>query len=309
MPVDFTENLFNKIRKYFNLMPEIEITIETNPGSGVNAKYSEFFKLGINRLSIGAQSFNDTELQALGRIHSANDIGDAVKAARKAGFSNISLDLLYGFPGQTAESFQISLQKALDLNPRHLSTYALSIENETHFARMVKNGSLSAPDPDQAADQYAMLIEVMKNAGYIHYELTNFAKPGFESTHNKTYWQRIPYLGIGTAAHSFDGQNRFWNMGSTDTYISKLNSDKSPIDNSELVTPSEQLEEQLYLGLRTTKGIDIQTSLKYYNQSVLNELVSTGFLIIQDSRYLVPEEHWLLLDEVVLRILSTSYTP
>ncbi|MCF7811088.1 radical SAM family heme chaperone HemW [bacterium] len=306
MPVDFIEILLNTISNSFCLTPETEITIETNPGSDVNDRFKEFFKLGINRLSIGAQSFNDDELKLLGRIHSTDDICDAVQAGREAGFENISLDLLYGIPGQTVNSFQTSLQKALDLNPTHLSTYALSIEDNTPFARMVKNGSLSAPDPDLAADQYSMLIDVMKNAGFNHYELTNYSKSGFESTHNKTYWQRTPYLGIGTAAHSFDGQKRFWNTNSIETYIRNLKSDKIPLNNTEFISPPEQIEEQLYLGLRTSAGLDVDFARKHFSKNTLRELVLDGFLNIQHRKYLVPEKKWLLLDEVVLKILSTS---
>jgi len=257
-------------------------------------------------LSIGAQSFHDSELKALGRIHSSGDISNAVQIARKSGFDNISLDLLYGIPGQTVDGFQASLIKALDLGINHLSTYALSIENDTPFAKEVKNGSLSEPDPDLAADQYTMLIKMMKDAGFIHYELTNFAKPGFESTHNKAYWQRTPYLGIGTASHSFDGQNRFWNARSTESYIGRIKSVQNPVDGCESLNSIEQLEEQLYLGLRTSDGISIETAREHFNQATLIELINDGFLVIQDNRYIIPEERWLLLDEVVLKILASN---
>jgi len=306
MPIEFAENLFDIIKKNFGLIPEIEVTIETNPGSGINDKFKEFHKLGINRLSIGAQSFHDSELKALGRIHSSGDISNAVQIARKSGFDNISLDLLYGIPGQTVDGFQASLIKALDLGINHLSTYALSIENDTPFAKEVKNGSLSEPDPDLAADQYTMLIKMMKDAGFIHYELTNFAKPGFESTHNKAYWQRTPYLGIGTASHSFDGQNRFWNARSTESYIGRIKSVQNPVDGCESLNSIEQLEEQLYLGLRTSDGISIETAREHFNQATLIELINDGFLVIQDNRYIIPEERWLLLDEVVLKILASN---
>ncbi|MDP8237772.1 MAG: radical SAM family heme chaperone HemW [Candidatus Hatepunaea meridiana] len=297
--------LLNVIRKSFTYPPEIEVTIEANPGASDRKRFNAFRKAGINRLSIGAQSFNDDELKLLGRIHSAKDIYTAVKKASSAGFNNISLDLIYGIPGQTVKSFLISVHRALDLNIQHLSTYALTIEEKTRFAQMINYGTLSQPDSDLAAEQYLELCKIMKQAGFYHYELTNFARPDYQSQHNWTYWRRIPYLGVGTAAHSFDGKRRFWNPRNTDQYIRRVNTPENGIE-EELLTEYEELEEKVYLSLRTSDGLEMEIAQRISSSEAIEELLTNRFLKSRDNRLFVPEEKWLLLDEIVLKLLSSN---
>jgi len=303
MPAEYLKDLLEGIKNSFDYPSDIEVTLETNPGVCDKENLRSFREAGVNRLSIGAQSFNDDELKFLCRIHSAVDIDTAVKQARTAGFDNLSLDLIYGVPGQSVGSFITSVKHALDLEIEHLSTYALSIEKGTEFAKLIEEGKLSKPDPDQAAEQYTELCHVMRDAGFDHYELTNFARPRRQSRHNWTYWRRIPYLGLGVAAHTFNGVSRCWNTRNTALYIDLINSGKTAVTDEETLLPEEVLEETVYLGLRTIDGLDRAIAGKASAPETIEELLSNGFLILQNGRLHIPERHWLLLDEIVLKLL------
>ncbi len=303
MPAEYLKELLEGIRNRFDYPPDIEVTLETNPGVCKIDNIRAFRDAGVNRLSVGAQSFHDDELKFLGRIHSADDIDTAVKQARTAGFDNLSLDLIYGIPGQSVGSFITSVRHALDLEIVHLSTYALSIEKGTEFARLIEEGKLSKPDPDLAAEQYAELCCVMRDAGFDHYELTNFARPNRQSDHNWTYWRRIPYLGLGAAAHSFDGVSRCWNTRDTALYIDLIKSGKTAVTDEETLLPEEELEETVYLGLRTIDGLDEAVAGQVASPEILEELLSHEFLTLRNARLHIPEQRWLLLDEIALKLL------
>lgn len=304
MTIDFLTRFLNRIRDCFVYPPNIEVTIETNPGINNSEILQAFHETGINRLSIGAQSFHDDELQLLGRIHRVDDIVRTVKIGRETGFDNISLDLIYGIPGQSVSSFVGSVSAVIDLGIKHLSAYILTIEKGTRFDHMIENGALMEPDSDLAADQYQELCRIMGKAGFKHYELTNFARKDRESRHNQTYWKRMPYLGLGTGAHTFYGNSRCWNLRKTIDYIDRLNSCKIPQEGRELLSLNEELEEQIYLSLRTSDGLDPELAQKASDSHILENLIIKGFMIIRNGRFRVPEEHWLLLDEIVLKLLS-----
>ncbi len=309
MPAEYMKELLEGIRNSFDYPSDIEVTLETNPGVSKLDNLYAFRDAGVNRLSIGAQSFHDDELKFLGRIHSADDIKTTVKQARTAGFDNVSLDLIYGVPGQSVGSFITSVHRALYLDIDHLSTYALSIEKGTEFAKLIEGGKLSKPDPDFAAEQYTELCCVMRDAGFNHYELTNFARPRRQSHHNWTYWRRIHYLGIGTAVHSFDGVRRFWNTRDTTVYIDLINSVKTAVTDEETLLPEEVLEETIYLGLRTIDGLDRVIADKASDPEKIEELLSNDFLILQNGRLHIPEQRWLLLDEIALKLLVKATSP
>jgi len=304
MSPEYLEELLDHVRESFVYPPEIEVTIETNPGTCSGDSLSTFRKAGVNRLSIGAQSFHDDELRVLGRIHTPGNIETTIRQARKAGFDNLSLDLIYGIPGQSVNSFIDSVEQAIDLEPQHLSTYSLTIEEGTEFERMVKSNLMPEPDPDLAAEQYIALCDVMRRTGFEHYELTNFACPGFLSEHNLTYWRRIPYLGLGVAAHSFNGQLRTWNPRDIDEYINRLAEGKDPQGGGESLSPVEVLEEQVYLGLRTSDGVELETIREICGSETVQDLLKNGFLVLNGGRLQMVEERWLMLDEVVLKLLS-----
>ncbi|NQT34479.1 radical SAM family heme chaperone HemW [bacterium] len=304
MPAEYVNKLLLLIRDCFNYPPDIEVTIEANPGAIDAESLSAFHEAGINRISIGAQSLIENELRQLSRIHTSKDIHAAVLAARQAGIYNISLDLMYGFTGQSVNSFTESLNRALELDIKHLSTYALSIEGSTEKLSPPQNSSQPTPDPDLAADQYDALCSIMKKAGFDHYELTNFALSGFQSHHNWTYWRSIPYLGLGVSAHSFDGKNRSWNIPIIDEYNERLERDALPQETVEILSMENVQTEQVYLGLRTSDGLTMTEFEHIINPRELAEMVDSGFLIVSDGTILVPEERWLLLDDIVLKLLS-----
>ena len=304
MSPEFPDRILREIRSLWDLAVDAEITIEANPGTLDTAKYAEFFQIGINRLSIGAQSFHNSELQTLGRIHSVDEIYRTVDVARKSGFDNISLDLIYGIPGQTIESLTESVRCVVDLGVEHLSTYSLSIEKNTPFEMMADMCHLKLPEQDLVADEFAVICAEMRNAGFEHYELTNFARPDKWSRHNRIYWRREPYLGIGTGAHSFDGTNRFWNPPDTDDYLSSLTENEDPSNESEKLTESQIIEETVYLSMRTDDGLDKDYAYANCDDDTLTELLRTGTLVLKNDRFYVDEKHWLLLDEIVTRLLQ-----
>jgi len=306
MNTDFISKLLYSLRTDPGIAPDAEITLEANPRSVDVPALKRLRAAGINRLSIGGQSFVPEELALLGRRHDPATIGGAVADAREAGFDNISLDLIYGLPGSTLDSFGHSLRSAFDLGIDHLSSYALSIEPGTPFARMTRSGKLPPLDPDLAADQYQLMTEIARDHGFIHYELTNFSRPGNWSRHNYSYWRRIPYLGVGPSAHSFDGSKRFWNCRGTDDYIARIRSGVSAIDGEELLTDEEIVREQVYLALRTMDGLPLDHAERHCSPDSLNELSASGFLELRNNRWHIPEAHWLLLDEIVLRLSTVG---
>lgn len=309
------DRLIGEVRQCFKLTDDIEITLEANPGSVEANKFTEFRHSGINRLSIGAQSFQPDELKMLGRRHSVGDIRQSVNKGREAGFDNISLDLIYalpqreGYTRQSAASFAESVRQAVALDIDHLSAYTLTIEQNTPFETFVRSGTLSSPDPDQAAEHYETLVEIMSEAGYEHYELTNFAKPGRHSRHNCAYWNRTPYLGIGLGSHSFDGERRSWNSRDLAKYIATPASTADPADGFETISHRQAIEEEIYLSLRLSGGLKVTELIEREATQIqdnIANLTKAGFLLEQNGGWRIPESRWLLLDEIVLRLLEVS---
>ncbi len=253
MPIRELEHIVKALYSNFNVRRDAEMTIEANPDS-VNLKHlKKLNNLGFNRISMGAQSSNDDELFTLGRIHNFDQVKSAVKDAREAGFGNISLDLMYGIPNQTMGSFKKSLQDIIALSPEHISFYALKLEEGTPMARNADYYSF--PDDDTVADMYLMAVELLKEHGYIQYEISNFAKDNKISRHNKKYWELKEYLGFGPSAHSFLNNLRFSYVSDTAAYIDGVLNNGVIVDKSEEIHPCEQANEYIMLSLRTTDGI------------------------------------------------------
>ncbi len=245
VPIEFYQNL------KFNFAAEYEFTFEVNPKT-VNGKYLKNLRsLGVNRLSIGIQSFNDKILTQIGRLHSAEDAIECVKQSRKADFDNISIDLIYGLPNQTMEIWKETLATALSLKVQHISTYGLKIEEGTAFGQnMPKN----LPDEDLCADMYTECVKTLTTAGFGHYEISNFALCGFESKHNTNYWKNAPYIACGVAAHGYENQIRYENTTNFENYIQNpLTCMKNTILNSDDI-----LAEAVFLGFRLKEGIDLK---------------------------------------------------
>ena len=234
-----------------------ECTVEANPGTVDMHSLAQLHEAGANRLSLGVQSFDDRLLRAIGRIHTAEEARTAFRAARAAGFNNISLDLMYGLPTQTLDDLKTSVNEALALAPEHISAYGLIVEEGTPFAAAEAQGRLTLPSEDAAEEMYDYLMEELPSRGYVRYEISNFARAGYESLHNRGYWRNVPYLGVGAAAHGYVDSVRWGNEPDTEKYICAMQTGRSvrtPEDTER--TRENAMEEYAFLALRTAQGID-----------------------------------------------------
>jgi oxygen-independent coproporphyrinogen-3 oxidase len=267
-----------------------EFTLEVNPGDITTELLYAWRKMGINRLSIGVQTFNDNLLQLIGRRHTSQQAIEAVLLAQAAGFDNISIDLMYALPTQTMDMWQEDVEQALQLGVQHISSYGLIYEEGTALTQMLEAGDIQVIDEDLEMAMYDYLVTTLTQQHFVHYEVSNFALPGYESKHNSSYWQNIPYIGLGAAAHSYDGATRQWNINDMDLYIQQALAHQLQPEFEHL--NSQQLHtERIMLGLRTKQGVDIELvnlskAQPYIEQAMLtihgNKLVATtqGFHIL-----------------------------
>ncbi len=275
----------------FLLSSDTEVTIEANPGDMNRTLADSLFISGINRISLGVQSFDDNILSFLGRRHSSADAISAIEDARSAGFENIGLDLIYGVPGQSMESWTDTLRRALSFQPEHLSCYQLTIEPSTPLGKRYQTGEIAGPDEDLLYDFFMRTSELLEDSGYTHYEVSNFARnPSFMSRHNRKYWNHTPYIGLGPAAHSFSGNRRWWNYRSVEDYIDRIGRGFPPIERSEILEMEQLRLEALYLGLRTRMGIDLRDFSERYAFDLLEEkreiltiMQDEGLITIDDN--------------------------
>ncbi|MDD2568945.1 MAG: radical SAM family heme chaperone HemW, partial [Clostridia bacterium] len=233
LPVNKLTDILKKIAELYVFAPDIEITVEANPATVDFVYLQALKKAGVNRLSLGGQSFNDAELGKMGRIHKAVDITATVNIAREAGFSNIGVDLIYALPNQTEAEWYYSLEQTIALNTEHISLYSLQLDNNSPWGKLTAQGEINEVDEDMAADMLKMAIETLEKAGFTHYEIANFARLGFESRHNNAYWQRENYLGLGVAAASCLENHRWVNTYSLADYFQKLDEDVKPLGEEE----------------------------------------------------------------------------
>lgn len=241
---------------HFQLLPDAEITLETNPGTTNAGALAGYFEAGINRLSLGVQSFWPDELQQLDRLHSVADIENTVAAARAAGIANLSLDLIFALPGQRPSRWRHNLARAIAMQPEHISAYNLTIEKGTPLFKLLKAGKVKPLSEWQERVLYRYTIETLERAGFEHYEISNYARPGYHSRHNSKYWDGSRYLGLGASAHSFDGRQRFWNVDNYVHYCQALEAGRLPQEQGEVLTPEQARFEMIFLGLRRRHGVD-----------------------------------------------------
>jgi len=248
--------IISTIQSLFRLDPNAEITLEANPDDLTADNLREFKHSGINRLSIGIQSFEDNDLRFLNRTHSARQAYGSVKRSQDAGFSNLSIDLIYGIPTLDSTSWELNLLKAVELEVPHISAYALTVEEKTPLAAFIKSGKM--PDVDDAlqAQHFDILTSFLEACGYLQYEISNFCKPGMFSRHNTAYWKSTPYLGIGPSAHSFNRISRQWNVSNIGKYIQSIQENKVPFE-KEILTTAQRFNEYLMTSLRTMWGCDL----------------------------------------------------
>ena len=250
------QEIIYRIRETFNVSADTELTLEANPDDIGSEILKSWKRVGINRLSIGVQSFFDEDLQWMNRAHDAKDAGIAISLAREWGFSNISIDLIYGGPSLNNEHWKKNVEKALSFEIPHFSCYALTVEPKTPLYKMIRSKKVADTDPDQQAAQFLLLMKWMESAGYEHYEISNFAKPGWRSRHNSSYWQGKKYLGLGPSAHSYDGISRQWNISNNQLYIQSLGKDELNFEKENLTT-TQVLNEYIMISLRTMEGINL----------------------------------------------------
>ncbi|NMP22999.1 radical SAM family heme chaperone HemW [Sulfobacillus harzensis] len=269
----------------------VEITVETNPGTVTSAKLRQWRQAGVNRLSIGAQALQNHHLLALNRIHDVTAIHSTVAMARAEGFANISLDAIYGLPGQTMEEWQETVAGLLALNPVHLSLYALMVEAGTPLKNQLDRGEKRLPDGDLTADMADWAEVRLEQAGLNPYEISNFARPGMESRHNQLYWQLAPYLALGAGAHAYRPGLRWWNVRGVRRYMEFVESGQDPKDGEERLSPEEEMREYLWLGLRQRRGVSPETFLERFDRtpheafgSVLERLLQQGLVESDPTR-------------------------
>jgi len=268
-------SLLNELHKSINIAKNAEITIEANPGTLTREKLHLLKTMGINRLSIGLQAYQNSMLKIMGRIHTVEDFEYNFKAARNIGFNNINVDLIFGLPNQRLQDFEKTLRRVLCLSPEHISCYALSIEEGTKFHKWQKDGRLSLPSDDDERKMYYEAIEALTRVGYNHYEISNFAEPGRECKHNLVYWTYKDYLGLGAGAHSFLDNKRFNNHPIILDYIKSIKNSSTAISNIESISDQEQQAEFCFMGLRLLKGLSKDTFKQRFHKEITQVYKST----------------------------------
>ncbi len=301
------QEILDSIRSSFDVSADVEITLEANPDDLNTAKTDELNTLGVNRLSIGIQSFNNEVLNGLNRVHSAEEAVASIKTSQDSGINNITIDLIYGIPGKHESIWQDDISSALELDVPHISAYCLTIEPQTAFGMWHEKGSFHPVSDEFAAKQFQYLMKSLTQAGYEQYEISNFCLPGFYSKHNTAYWQNKKYLGLGPSAHSFDGDNRSFNVANNAKYISALKNDVIPQE-VEKLSDIDKINEYLLTTIRTKWGTDLnyieQIIPDWLNRNIsqITRLKESNHLLIEDDKILLTEEGKLLADEITLQL-------
>jgi len=293
--------LLNSIYQHYDVSPDAEVTIEANPDDLTEEKLRYLKSLGINRLSLGTQSFNDEILQFLNRPHTA---AQAQETVEEVGFSNISIDLIYAIPGQSVSQWEHNIEKAISLNVQHISSYALSIEPKTVFGNWYQKGKLIPVHDDNAVEQMDVLIDKLTAAGFDHYEVSNFARPGFHSRHNSSYWKQQVYLGVGPGAHSYNLTTRQFNVKNNAGYIRALRRNQIPFE-QEVLTREDHVNEYLLTTLRTSWGADMKFIEQHYAYNLMQErlpfiesLLCNNLAVIENHHLKLTRAGRLVADKV-----------
>ena len=284
----------SKITNAFAKSSPLEFTLEANPGDFTREKAQSWRDMGINRLSIGIQSFDDQLLTLIGRRHTGEQARQAVAIAQSVGFDNISIDLMYALPGQTMQMWQNDVDVALQLGIQHISAYGLIYEEDTALTTLLEHGVIESVDEDTEMRMYDYLVERLKANGFVHYEVSNFALPDYQSKHNSNYWHDIPYIGLGASAHSYNGEKRSWNICDLDLYIEHMLQHQLQPE-VELLTDEQRHIEHIMLGLRTNSGIDIDT----IEMSKAEPYLAQGLLIQEGRRIMATPQGFHILNRII----------
>ncbi len=304
------EQVMNVVRKHYALSAEAEITFETNPDDFTEEQLHIWKEVGINRLSIGLQSFRAQDLAWMNRSHTAAQSRSAVAMAQQAGFSNITVDLIYGLPDLSMEEWKSHIKEVIGMNVPHVSAYCLTVEQKTALNHLVRTGELKVAEEEEQSEQFLLLSDELEQAGYSGYEISNFARPGFESKHNSSYWNRFPYLGIGPSAHSFRGRKRRWNVANNRKYMKALEEGTSYWESEEL-SETDVFNEQVLTGLRTSRGLRLSALNPKFIQrrefvDVLHTFERRGWLNIANDSIILTREGKLRADHIAATFFAES---
>ena len=309
MKPEYIFEITSTIKKSYNVSDYAEITLETNPGTVDKHKLKSFYEIGINRISIGIQSFNENELKFLTRIHDKDTAIKTVHYTKEIGFENISIDLIFNLPGQTKERWQSNLNIAVQLPITHISAYSLILERGTILNKMVIDGKVKIQDDDYDADLYEICLDFLEENNFKQYEVSNFAKPGFECVHNNAYWKYRDYLSFGTSSHSFMNGKRWWNYSSLKRYISEIGKNNHAVANFEFINEKQMLEEYVMLALRSS-GLNKKEFRNIFgdnwlkaNNDYLNKLMYKNFILMDDNHIRLTKSGYAVCDEILSRIL------
>ncbi|MDR1023058.1 MAG: radical SAM family heme chaperone HemW [Prevotellaceae bacterium] len=309
LPPDMLNALAQKAMATFCAAPPVEFTVELNPDDVTPEYLLRLRGMGVNRVSIGVQSFFDDDLQRLNRRHTAQQAVSSVALAQKAGFGNISVDLMYGLPCMDTERWRSNLETVFSLGIQHLSAYALTIEERTPFGALLRKNRLLLPPESELAMQYDLLCAMSAKNGFVHYEISNFALNGFFSAHNAAYWQQQPYVGIGPAAHSYNGRQRQCNVASSAQYIKNMEEDKDFFE-VENLSKENRYNEYVFTGLRTMWGINLSHLKQTFDKELINYLLANANkhienenIAVNGDRLTIPEDRWFVADSIIVDLI------
>ena len=303
-------NLISDLKKKFPFSDDTEITFEVNPDDVYEGLFIELKKAGINRISLGVQSWDDKRLRYLGRRHDAAQSARALEMVFREGIKNVSVDIIYGVPGMTSADLKADLEKTFAFPVIHLSAYHLTVEEGTRFGRMKKEGKLKETDEETSASMFSLLGKACREHGFIHYEISNFAKEGFISRHNSSYWKQVPYLGLGPSAHSFDGRSRQWNVPDVRKYIKAISSGEIPCEREELDRITV-FNEYVMTSLRTMWGIDLTHVEEFYDKELHDYLVNLsgkyiryGLIKKEKNTLVLTDQGRMISDNIIAELLA-----
>lgn len=303
--IDELKSLLETITNHYQVAPDAEITLEANPDDLSQAILTAIREIGFNRLSMGVQSFSEEDLKLMNRRHGVMQAVQSVKWAKKAGFNNLSIDLIYGLPNQNLEEWERNVRIAVELDVQHISAYHLTYHEGTVFYERLKNGILKELPDELSLQQFEILVGILKEAGFEHYEISNFCKPGFYSQHNSSYWKNKKYLGVGPSAHSFDLVSRRWNVSSVGKYIDGVENNK-PYSESEILTEQDRYNDYIITGLRTVWGISEEYvernfSEEYlsYFQKMKDKYFALGQLIVDGDSVSLNQAGMFVSDQIM----------
>ena len=305
LKVDELKSIMDEVLKYFTFEKDIEITLEANPDDLDKSFLKDLANTEINRLSIGTQSFFNEDLKLMNRAHNSSEAESSIKRAQDFGLENISIDLIYGSPTSNFEIWKENLNKTIEFQVPHVSSYALTVEPKTALNQWIKQNKIAAPKESEQNKEFYYMSDFLKDHGFEHYEISNFGKPGFHSKHNSAYWKYQEYLGIGPSAHSYNGRNeRSWNIANNKKYINFLSENKLAKE-TEILSEKDQFNEMLMIGLRTIWGVDLKSlnqkfspEILEYLQTEINPKLNEGILTIENNHLKIPEKHWFLADGI-----------